>query len=110
MNIQTVAENLRNTIAGKQAMLNGLNDNGKEGYYIIKQWLEINIDELTKILADVEQCVFDYDELKEDLKEANGRVRQLERQASDDSWITNPDRMGGGGWTADELDPNRGWK
>ncbi len=110
MNIQTVAENLRNTIAGKQAMLNGLNDNGKEGYYIIKQWLEINIDELTKILTDVEQCVFDYDELKEDLKEANGRVRQLERQASDDSWITNPDRMGGGGWTADELDPNRGWK
>ncbi len=110
MNIQTVADNLRNTIAGKQAMLNGLNDNGKEGYYIIKQWLEINIDELTKILADVEQCVFDYDELKEDLKEANGRVRQLERQASDDSWITNPDRMGGGGWTADELDPNRGWK
>ena len=30
-------------------------------------------------------------------------------QASDDSWITNPDRMGGGGWTAEELDPNRGW-
>jgi hypothetical protein len=56
MNIQTVAENLRNTIKGKQAMLDGLNDNGKEGYYIIKQWLEINIDELTKILADVEQC------------------------------------------------------
>jgi len=110
MNIQTVAENLRNTIAGKQAMLDGLNDNGKEGYYIIKQWLEINIDELTKILTDVEQCVFDYDELKEDLKEANGRVRQLEQQASDDSWITNPDRMGGGGWTQDELDPNRGWK
>lgn len=94
MNIQTVAENLRNTIAGKQAMLNGLNDNGKEGYYIIKQWLEINIDELTKILTDVEQCVFDYDELKEDLKEANGRVRHLERENSDMGWQINPDRMG----------------
>jgi hypothetical protein len=94
MNIQTVAENLKNTIKGKQAMLDGLNDNGKEGYYIIKQWLEINIDELTKILTDVEQCVFDYDELKEDLKEANGRVRQLERENSDMGWQINPDRMG----------------
>ncbi len=44
------------------------------------------------------------------LNAANARVSQLEKQASDDSWITNPDRMGGGGWTADELDPNRGWK
>ena len=44
------------------------------------------------------------------LNAANARASQLEKQASDDSWITNPDRMGGGGWTADELDPNRGWK
>ena len=94
MNIHTVAENLRNTIAGKQAMLDGLKVSDKEGYYIIKQWLEINIDELTKILTDVEQCVFDYDELKEDLKEANGRVRQLERENSDMGWQINPDRMG----------------
>ena len=94
MNIQTVAENLRNTIAGKQAMLDGLKVSDKEGYYIIKQWLEINIDELTKILTDVEQCVFDYDELKEDLKESNGRVRQLERENSDMGWQINPDRMG----------------
>jgi hypothetical protein len=57
MNIQTVAENLRNTIAGKQAMLDSLKVSDKEGYYIIKQWLEINIDELTKILKDVEQCI-----------------------------------------------------
>lgn len=38
------------------------------------------------------------------------KIRQLEQQASDDSWIANPDRMGGGGWTAEELDPDRGWK
>jgi len=80
MNIQTVAENLRNTIAGKQAMLNGLNDNGKEGYYIIKQWLEINIDELTKILTDVEQCVDQFEKLK--------------KENSDMGWQINPDRMG----------------
>jgi hypothetical protein len=116
MNIQTVAENLRNTIAGKEKYLAGLcNYQGiNEGAAMynegIRAMLELNIDELKRILQDVEQCVFDYDELKEDLKEANGRVRQLEKQASDDSWITNPDRMGGGGWTAEELDPNRGWK
>ena len=94
MNIQTVADNLRNTIAGKQAMLDGLKVSDKEGYYIIKQWLEINIGELTRILEEVELCVFDYDELKEDLKEANGRVRQLEQENSDMGWQINPDRMG----------------
>jgi hypothetical protein len=57
MNIQTVADNLRNTIAGKQAMLDGLKVSEKEGYFIIKNWLEINIDELQRILADVEQCL-----------------------------------------------------
>ena len=50
------------------------------------------------------------EELRNKLGKAEHRVRVLEEQASDDSWVTNPDRMGGGGWTADELDPNRGWK
>lgn len=89
MNIQTVAQNLRNTIAGKKAMLAGLRKDESAGYYVLSNMLEINIEELEKILKDVEQCA---------------------KQASDDSWITNPDRMGGGGWTQDELDPNRGWK
>ena len=117
MNIQTVAENLRATIAGKEELLASVQENAKLKLGNIDAYvtgatigfLEINIDELRRILQDVEQCVVDYDDLKEDLKEANGRVRQLEQQASDNSWITNPDRMGGGGWTADELDPNRGW-
>jgi hypothetical protein len=117
VNIQTVAENLRATIAGKEELLASVQENAKLKLGNIDAYvtgatigfLEINIDELRRILQDVEQCVVDYDDLKEDLKEANGRVRQLEQQASDNSWITNPDRMGGGGWTADELDPNRGW-
>jgi hypothetical protein len=88
MNIQTIAENLRNTIAGKEKMLeefesvtlrNGAN---LEVIYVMKEFLKVNINELKRVLQDVEQCVFDYDELKEDLKEANGRVRQLEQQAS----------------------------
>ena len=98
MNIQTVALNLRNTIAGKVEYLATLNRELTNGYldendFIVSNttadFLKINIAELKRILQDVEQCA---------------------KQASDDSWITNPDRMGGGGWTAEELDPNRGWK
>jgi len=95
MNIQTVATNLRNTIAGKEKYLATLgntrymNDGAAMATEAVRSMLEINLEELKRILQDVEQCA---------------------KQASDDSWITNPDRMGGGGWTADELDPNRGWK
>jgi hypothetical protein len=95
MNIQTVAQNLRKTIAGKEKYLAGLcnyrgiNDGAAMYSEGIRAMLELNIDELKRVLQDVEQCA---------------------KQASDDSWITNSDRMGGGGWTAEELDPNRGWK
>ena len=56
MNIQTVATNLRNTIAGKEMMLDTLKsrriiDKGAVHY------LEINIEELRRILQDVEQCI-----------------------------------------------------
>jgi hypothetical protein len=96
MNIQTVAANLRNTIAGKEELLAEYQEARKlatmaedSALFATVSLLKVNIDELRRILQDVEQCA---------------------KQASDDSWITNPDRMGGGGWTADELDPNRGWK
>lgn len=63
MNIQTVAENLRNTIASEEYMLQELqgmkfNDIGKNlanGATI--KFLEINIGELKRILADVEMCI-----------------------------------------------------
>lgn len=100
MNIYTVRDNLKNTIAGKEKYLaevrKMLNDHGK--YLTVSEralqmqtesYVVVNIDELKRILQDVEVCC---------------------KQASDESWITNPDRMGGGGWTAEELDPNRGWK
>ncbi len=98
MNIQTVASNLRNTIAGKEELLSvftkpenydWLPQPDKTARDAVNAFLKVNIDELKRILQDVEQCA---------------------KQASDDSWITNPDRMGGGGWSAEELDPNRGWK
>lgn len=102
MNIQTVAANLRKTIAGKEQMMGQYRSalmlsyagptpiaGGDLACFATIQFLEVNIGELKRILQDVEQCV---------------------KKESDDSWITNPDRMGGGGWTAEELDPNRGWK
>jgi hypothetical protein len=96
MNIQTVKTNLEKTIAGKvkheaelEYALTLATSGERMALTATLAYLQINIGELRRILQDVEQCV---------------------KQASDDSWITNPDRMGGGGWTADELDPNRGWK
>ena len=88
MNIQTVAENLKNTIAGKEQLLtkwqefHPVESSDRSHKATMVGMLELNIGELKRILQDVEQCEFDYDELKEDLKEANGRVRQLEQQAS----------------------------
>lgn len=68
MKIQTVAENLRNTIVSKEAYLvevrKMLNDHGK--YLTVREkelqmqtesYLVVNIDELRRILQDVEQCV-----------------------------------------------------
>jgi hypothetical protein len=56
MNIQTVASNLRVTIAGKEEMLSMLNSRRVVDKVAIK-YLEINIDELKRILQDVEQCI-----------------------------------------------------
>ena len=97
MNIETVRDNLKNTIAGKEAMLDShkryLRSTGTSGpentaIFAVIQFLEVNIDELKRVLQDVEVCV---------------------TQASDDSWITNPDRMGGQ-FTQDELDESTGWR
>jgi predicted transcriptional regulator len=69
MNIQTVALNLRNTIAGKEQHLKTLNGDLIAGDYVDRtvtkttiEFLKINIDELKRILQDVEQCI---DEVKE---------------------------------------------
>jgi hypothetical protein len=60
MNIQTVADNLRNTIAGKEMLLETYKNPSvltKSIRETMTHMLEINIDELKKILADVEQCI-----------------------------------------------------
>jgi hypothetical protein len=68
MNIQTVATNLRVTIAGKEKYLATLgntrymNDGAAMATEATRSMLEINIDELKRILKDVEQCRPDWTE------------------------------------------------
>ena len=73
MNIHTVAENLRSTIAGKEALLTTLKGRRIPPESTI-EFLEINIDELKKILADVERCC---------------------ENATAQSWVGSVDRQGG---------------
>ena len=96
MNIYTVRDNLKNTIAGKENMLLavqqertfvGLRDGEDIALKTTAQFLQINIDELKKILADVERCC---------------------EKATADSWRENPDRMGGQ-FTQDEIDNHGRW-
>jgi hypothetical protein len=62
MNIQTVAENLKNTIAGKEELLtkwqefHPVESSDRSHKATMVRMLEINIDELKRILQDVEQC------------------------------------------------------
>jgi hypothetical protein len=56
MNIQTVATNLRVTIAGKEELLADLKGRRIPPEVSI-HYLEINIDELKRILQDIEQCI-----------------------------------------------------
>ena len=60
MNIQTVANNLRNTIAGKEAYLAQMREDivkyNQTVNYTVAKYLEVNIGELKRILQDVEQC------------------------------------------------------
>jgi hypothetical protein len=60
MNIQTVASNLRNTIAGKEMLLETYRNPSiltKSIRETMAHMLEVNIAELRRILQDVEQCI-----------------------------------------------------
>ena len=59
MNIYTLRDNLKTTIAGKEAYLEAFSADDHE-YKIIREtmieFIEINLEELRKILTDVETC------------------------------------------------------
>ncbi len=97
MNIQTVAQNLRNTIAGKEKLLEqykkasliAVRDDLPDRITIgaMAGFLSVNIDELKRILEDVESCV----------------AKDVEQ-----SWRDNPDRSGGQ-FTQEEIDNASRW-
>lgn len=97
MKLETVQANLRNTIAGKERLLLkdeirleevDMNIVDRMACIAVVKLLKINIDELKRILTDVELCMND---------------------AAANSWAGEVDRQGGS-FTDEELDPNRGWK
>jgi hypothetical protein len=71
MNIQTVATNLRNTIAGKEQLYESYAQDLRDQYgsndpdsitkmtvaLATRDFLRINIAELKRILQDLEQCI-----------------------------------------------------
>ena len=95
MNLQTIITNLQNTIAGKEMLLVtyenpsvGRHDVGSRmAMTATIEFLKVNIDELKRILADVEKCV------EKDVEQ---------------SWRDNPDRSGGQ-FTQDEIDNANRW-
>ena len=101
MNIYTVRDNLKNTIAGKEKMLKDMKfqrafgdgswqgDMAKQAaYFATQEFLEVNIGELQRILQDVEACC---------------------EQANLDSWTRNPDRSGGQ-FTEEEMRSGSEWR
>ena len=60
MNIYTVRDNLKNTIAGKEQYLAQMREDivkyNQTVNYTVAKFLEINLNELKAILADVEEC------------------------------------------------------
>jgi hypothetical protein len=61
MNIQTVKTNLEKTIAGKEAYLAQMKQDivkyNQTVNHAVAKYLELNLDELRRILEDVEQCI-----------------------------------------------------
>lgn len=98
MNLSTVITNLKNTIAGKEEYLakwkniDPIETSERIHRATIVGMLEINIEELKRILQDVEQCLPD----------------EFANMRNEASWITNPDRSGGQ-FTQDEIDNAGRW-
>jgi hypothetical protein len=71
MDVYQLRDNLKNTIKNKREFLVDISDDSSDD--LVAQFLNINIDELERILVDVEICC---------------------EQSTRDSRISNPERMG----------------
>jgi len=64
MNIQTIRDNLKNTIAGKELLVGKKRQELEDGdcysdpaHEAVIRFLKVNIAELKRVLQDVEQCI-----------------------------------------------------
>ena len=74
MNVYQLRDNLTNTIKNKRELLDVLKEESKDELDdLVVPFLKINIDELERILVDVEKCC---------------------DQSTRESWSSNPERMG----------------
>lgn len=87
MNIQTVRDNLKNTISINEELLATYAERKTLEHNGMCDILEISIAQLNRILKDVEACC---------------------EESVYNSWAANPDRSGGS-FTAEEIN-NQGWK
>lgn len=71
MNVYQLRDNLKNTIKNKRELLVAKSDVSFDD--LVVRFLKINIDELERILVDVEICC---------------------EQSTRESWFSNPERMG----------------
>ena len=72
MNVYQLRDNLKNTIKNKRELLVATSVVSFDD--LVVRFLKFNIDELERILDDVEMC--------------------CDEQSTRDSWFSNPERMG----------------
>ena len=108
MNIQNLVNNLKNTIEGKQALLEEWKSRPASdwestgvSYEAMKKMVEININELQRILEDAIVC-------SAESIARNIELEKIRKAENIRSWAENPDRMGGQ-FTQDEINDSNKW-
>lgn len=91
MDLQKVIDNLDNTIAGKEAFKDSLENDGSRDFKILNKMFELNLKELRDIRADL-------------------LLVQIasEAKTAKESWKGDVDRQGGS-FTQDEIDNSTKW-
>ena len=92
MNVYQLRDNLKNTIKNKRELLVAMSDKSSED--LVAQFLKINIDELERILVDVEICCEQSNRVIIHLERILTRIQNDVEQSNRESWISNPERMG----------------
>lgn len=82
MQAETLVNNLKRTIAGKEMLLETYRNPSMQAYpEVVRnamiQFLEVNLAELRNILADAEVALTEYETVKDHLSWSNAEIRRL---------------------------------